>query len=208
MAKELKGIEELNKAIKNEIINFTVCGEDLIQYETGIETINFELSGEFSYVGEENTITYSLEITEKNYWFKEFLEKRFNLRITDNELFLILFLHEIGHYRHSQFYAMNFLDCEEENDIESYKDNYYDDLMNFDYEQRNWINKRIRRCKTIDEEKFYNMIYFTLPEEMMATNYAVRCFKSNEEHFRDATIINIFKALNDFYKINLTDDNI
>lgn len=199
MAKELKGVEKLNKTIKG-LISY---------YATGvIENLKFELSDEFSYTEEENTITYSLEITDKNYWFKEFLEKRFDLKVTDNELFLILFLHEFGHYKHSKFYAMNYLDCEEENDMDSYKDDYYDDLMNFDYEQRNWINKKIRKSKTIEEEKFYNMIYFTLPEEIMATNYAVECFKNNKKHFTNIIIDRIFKALNDFYKINLTDDNI
>ena len=192
MAKELKGIEKLNKTIGKLM---------------GIENLKFELSDEFSYIEEENTITYSLEITDKNYWFKDFLEKRFDLKITDNELFLILFLHEIGHYKHSKFYVMNYLGCEEENDIDSYKDDYYDDLMKFDYDQRNWINKKIRRSKTIEEEKFYNMIYFTLPEEIMATNYAVECFKSNKEYLTHI-IDRIFKALNNFYKINLTDDNI
>lgn len=140
MAKRLKGLKKLNKAIAEPLKDrFGISSTEMC-------------NGEFFYNFENNSIGWTL--IEKGYGaedFNTFIAERFGYTVTCP--FVISLLHEVGHAKNND-------------DIDG-------TVYDFCVSEKNRISNAM--CKAIDREeiKKLNYQYFNLPDEIMATSWAI-----------------------------------
>lgn len=165
----VKGIKKLNKAITKQFKQFDI---DKVVY-----------TGEYSYVYEDNKITY--KITEnciEDKWFAEFIKERFNYNV--KYPFIISLLHEVGHSKANE-------------EIEG-------DIYDFCIAEKERINEEMLTADA-DYSKVLEWQYFNLPDEIMATAWAVKWAKENKKAVKKMNA-KCIEALCEFYSKNITEE--
>lgn len=141
-------------------------------------------SDEFCYYYISEEITYKLTQTIEDKWFMEFIEETFGYAPTNS--FIMSLLHEVGHH------------------------NTYDDVededMDFSEDEKERISEEIQTADA-ERAKALEWEYFNLPDEIVATewavDYAVNHTKELEDMWQE-----ILKALAEFYERNgVTNDD-
>ena len=145
----------------------------------------FVMNGDWAYYPENNKITYSLvENKVEDIWFNEFVKKRFGYKVKNT--FIITVLHEIGHK----------MTLEEiyESDV----------VYEFCMREKQRIDNEMENVKNMKQAKKLEFDYFSLPDEIIATEWAVNYAKEHEEELAE-TWKAVKEALFDFYAKNITE---
>lgn len=141
------------------------------------------LNGDWAYYGDENKLTYSIvEGTLEDIWFNEFVKERFGYKVKNT--FMITVLHELGHH----FTLENVY----ENDC----------VYDFCMREKERIEKEMKKAKTKKEAKKIEFQYFNLPDEIMATEWAVNYARENKKELEEMWE-KIKRALVEFYTKNI-----
>lgn len=169
MAKKLKGLKKLNKAILAEVACFGIIEVDM---------------QDWAYYHDDDSLTYTLlENRIEDIWFMQFAEKRFGYKPKNN--FILSLFHELGH--------KNTLDEILESDF----------LEDFCQEEKKRIEMKMQTAGAKKSKKL-EWQYFNLPDEIIATAWAIDYMKNHEDEIC-AMWNRIEKAIQDFYKKNLTE---
>ena len=150
----------------------------------GIE--NVKLSDKYTYTQGKNKITYTLELPLEYQWLIEFIADRFNYICHCHDSFILLFLHEIGHHNTIDFISGG--------------------VQKFCDEEKIRIANEMLVAETEEEQKRLEFQYFGLPDELMATQWAVNYARKHPLKVKNITkrIIDSFQT---FYNINgVTED--
>ena len=137
------------------------------------------MSNEYAYYFNDSHITYTLIETINDEWFNEFVKERFNL--SDTESFVLSLLHEVGHHKANS--------------------NIDGDIYDFCMKEKKRLEKCIKKSDCTEEIKKLNWEYFNLPDEIMATQWAVNYIKRHPKKV-EKMWDNIYKELLKFYKKN------
>ena len=143
------------------------------------------LSDTFAYHFDNQKVDFKIALGLEDTIFSEFIKERFNYDDTGNE-FVISLLHEVGHHLANE-------------EIEGL-------LLDFCESEKNRIETKMQYT-TIEEEVIkLEWEYFNLPDEIMATAWAVKYAKEHPLEIQVLTKI-IEEALANFYKANgVTED--
>jgi len=139
---------------------------------------------EYSYLFDKKMVTYKLtENTVEDKWFSEFIESRFGYEV--RYPFIISLLHEVGHHKAN--------------------DNIVGDIYDFCMAEKERISEEMINADD-EEQKALEWEYFNLPDEIMATAWAVDYAKKHPKKVKKMWK-NAVKALMNFYeKNNVLDD--
>lgn len=139
-----------------------------------------ELSDEYSYCFEDESIAF--KITEngmEDIFFNDFIKERFDYVCAFP--FVLSLLHEVGHHKAND-------------EIEGA-------IYDFCIAEKERINIAINDSSDIEEIKALEYQYFNLPDEIMATQWAVNYAKSHPKKIAEMWV-KMKKALFEFYKAN------
>ena len=116
---------------------------------------------EFAYVYEDNTILYTTDTCEVDEFFSNFLKERFDY--DDKYPFAMSLLHEVGHHVNN--------------------DEIVDNIYAFCIGEKYKISKAVEKLNDNDLERYkeLNFQYFNLPDEIMATAWAVNYAKKHSK---------------------------
>ena len=136
-------------------------------------------TGDYSYLYDKEIVTYKLtEGTVEDKWFTEFIEERFGYEV--RYPFIMSLLHEVGHHKANE--------------------NIVDDVYDFCIAEKERISDEMINADA-EYSKVLEWQYFNLPDEIMATawavNYAREHPKKVKKMWKKAQ-----KALMDFYEKN------
>ena len=146
--------------------------------------IGAELSNTYAYIRGEDRVTYKLtEGTIEDKWFIEFIKERFNY--IARYPFIMSLLHEVGHHKTD--------------------DDITDNVYVFCEKEKKRINKAMTRAKTLKTCKKLEYQYFNLPDEIMATAWAVEYAKKHPQEIENMWNKSR-EALIKFYEQNITTD--
>ena len=115
----------------------------------------FNMNGDWAFYPNENKITYSLvENKSEDIWFNEFVKKRFGYKVENT--FIITVLHEIGH--------------------KMTLDDIYESEVAYDFcmREKKRIETEMEKAKSEKEAKKLEFEYFSLPDEIIATEWAIK----------------------------------
>lgn len=144
------------------------------------------LSDEYSYIFSSEQITFKLtEDTLEDDWFAEFIQERFDYDV--RYPFIISLLHEVGHHKTDE--------------------QIQNELYNFCFEEKERINKEMESVTTVEDAKRLEWQYFNLPDEIIATAWAVKYAKDNPKKVKKMWE-KTQKALFKFYDKNNVLDNL
>ena len=139
-----------------------------------------ELSDEYSYCFEDESIAF--KITEngmEDIFFNDFIKERFDYVCAFP--FVLSLLHEVGHHKAND-------------EIEGA-------IYDFCIAEKERINIAINESSDIEEIKVFEYQYFNLPDEIMATQWAVNYAKTHPKKIAEMWA-KMKKALFEFYKAN------
>lgn len=143
----------------------------------------FTMNGDWAFYPDENKITYSLiENKLEDVWFNEFVKKRFGYKVKNT--FMITVLHEIGH-------KMTLDDIYES-----------DAVYEFCINEKERIEESMEAAKSEKECKKLEFQYFSLPDEIIATKWAVDYMREHEEEV-NMIWTELKKAFTEFYAKNI-----
>lgn len=143
------------------------------------------LGTEYSYSFELNDIIFKLDLTYEDELFSNFIKERFDYDDTGIE-FLISLLHEVGHSK-----------ANEEIDGAIYE---------FCESEKYRISEAMNKATTKEEVKKLEFEYFNLPDEIMATAWAVNYAKQHPLEIQIMWAV-MREAILNFYKANgVTED--
>ena len=139
-------------------------------------------TNEYSYVFDKEMVTYKLtEGTAEDIWFTEFIKERFGYEV--RYPFIMSLLHEVGHHKAN--------------------DDICGEVYDFCMAEKKRINDEMETAN-VEQSKILEWQYFNLPDEIMATkwavDYAIAHPKKIKKMWKKSK-----KALMDFYKKNLDD---
>jgi len=110
----------------------------------------------FCFMPDDEVITFTYdEPTEANSEWKKFLKESFNFDLTNENVFTMSILHELGHH-----YTVDLFTDEE------------------------WTEQATEKALENVADSEYCQAYFNLPIEKKATEYAVSAYKQNETAMR------------------------
>lgn len=143
-----------------------------------------KLTGEYAYLPGTLGVTYGLELPTEYKWLMDFIKDRFSY--TCDYPFILLFLHELGH--HHTIGAISY------------------EVQKFcDYE-KNRIDVEISATDDEKEWKRLEFQYFGLPDELMATQWAVNYAKEHPRKVKNMAK-RMVASFQEFYEKNgVTDD--
>lgn len=133
------------------------------------------LGSDFEYNYEENTVYYTTTPAVADKDFSDFLMDRFDYE--DKYPFMMSLLHEVGHAKNN--------------------DDVVDDVYAFCLGEKFKIQKEIFKTSDYDRIKVLNYRYFSLPDEIMATAWAVNYIKRHKK--KVAKLEKIFQNAIDNY---------
>jgi hypothetical protein len=143
------------------------------------------LGTEYSYSFEQNDIMFKLELTYEDELFSDFMRERFDYDDTGIE-FLISLLHEVGHSKAND-------------EIEG-------SIYEFCEAEKCRISEAMNKATTKEEVKKLEFEYFNLPDEIMATAWAVNYAKQHPLEIQIMWAV-MREAILNFYKANgVTED--
>ena len=138
------------------------------------------LSSEYSYLYYNRNVNYKItETALEDKWFVDFVKDRFNYTV--RYPFVFSLLHEVGHHKANE-------------EIEGA-------IYDFCRTEKERIDKEMEKVKTEYKAKKLEWQYFNLPDEIMATQWAVNYCKQNPQKVR-AMWNRMKNALNEFYEVN------
>lgn len=144
-----------------------------------------KLTGEYAYLPANFGLTFGLELPTEYEWLIEFIQDRFNY--TCDNPFLLLFLHEIGHHQTIAYISYG--------------------VQKFCDEEKNRIEVAMEFAEDIEEMKKLEFQYFNLPDELMATQWAVNYAKEHPRKTKNMAN-RLVQSFQKFYKINgITEDD-
>ena len=136
---------------------------------------------EYAYYFDDEKITFALTVGMSDKWFDEFIKVRFNYEVKFP--FVITLLHEVGHHKAN--------------------DNICDDIDEFCMTEKERIETRMGEDDiTVEEQKQLTWQYFNLPDEIMATQWAVNYAKKHPRKVKKMWN-EIAPVLMEFYQANL-----
>jgi len=136
-------------------------------------------SDDYSYLFEKEVVTFKLtENTLEDRWFMEFVKDRFDYNV--KYPFIFSLLHEVGH--HKTF------------------DDICDSIYDFCDTEKERIDNEMQTAD-IKKSKKLEWQYFSLPDELLATNWAVQYCKTHPRTI-EKMWNEIVNALQEFYLIN------
>ena len=142
-----------------------------------------KLSNEYAYYYEDESISYKLNCgAVEDEWFNEFLEERFGYKCKGSaESFVLSILHEVGHHKAND-------------EIEGA-------ILDFCNTEKERIDREMQDADA-ERSKVLEWQYFNLPDEIMATQWAINYAKKHPKK-----IIKMWKAIEpviiDLYRKNL-----
>lgn len=138
-----------------------------------------QLTNEYSYLPATYGITYGIELPTEYQWLIEFIEKRFDY-VCSNP-FVLLFLHELGH--HNTIASISY-------GVQQFCDN-----------EKIRISEEMENTKSKKRMKALEFQYFNLPDEIMATAWAVDYAR---KHPRKIELManRMATAFREFYTVN------
>ena len=140
---------------------------------------NVEYTGEYSFIYVDNKITFKItENTVEDKWFAEYVKERFDYKVKYPFVFSIL--HEVGHAQAN--------------------DDIYGEVHDFCMEEKDRIIAEMEEADA-ERSKELEWQYFNLPDEIMATAWAVKWCKANKKALKELND-NCIKALYKFYEKN------
>lgn len=138
------------------------------------------LGTEYSYFPNNDKIEFKITEDEiGDQLFIDFIKDYFNYDVQYS--FIISLLHEVGH-----FYTYNELE---------------EDVQDFCTDEKEKIDKAMENAETYEEVKELMYKYFTLPDEIVATEWAVN-FAENNPKVLDKMWHKCYNALGEFYEKN------
>lgn len=140
-----------------------------------------ECADSYAYYFDEEKITFGLTVGLSDKWFDEFIEERFGYKVKNS--FIMALLHEVGHHKAN--------------------DEIDGDIYDFCIAEKERIENRMSEDNaTIEEQKILEWQYFNLPDEIMATqwavNYAIKHPRKVKKMWNE-----IAPVLMEFYRANL-----
>lgn len=143
----------------------------------GIDKVLMET--EFAYYAD-NTIAYTPVINDyQGQAFINFIERRFDF--TTKMPFMLFLLHEVGHHVANE--------------------NIIDDVAEFCDRERERIDNAMESIETEEELEKINEAYFNLPDEIMASQWAVNYMKKHPRITKKMWLA-IAEEMDNFYKKN------
>ena len=133
----------------------------------------------YTYYPETEDIGYQITEGEQDEFLNDFIYDRFGYKVKNS--FIISLLHEIGHHKNND-------------DVEG-------DVYDFCLSEKDRISTELAYAKNKKERRKLNYQYFNLPDEIMATAWAVNYAKKHPKKVKKMWE-NCEKALHDFYRIN------
>lgn len=162
---KLKGIKKLNKAVSAQIAPFGI--------------VKATLSDDYSYLFEDNIVTFKITEDIEDEYFTSFIEDRFNFK--DENPFLTSIFHEIGHAKTWDVLT--------------------DEILDFCFAEKDRINDQMLIASTKEEVEKLEWQYFNLPDEIMATAWAIDYMRTHPKKIKKMWK-KIHEALNIFYQKN------
>lgn len=134
---------------------------------------------DYAYYFDDAIVTFRLNITDSDEAFSKFVKERFNFE--DDNIFMLSLLHEVGHHVTD--------------------DDINENIYNFCKQEKDRIESEIYN---VDEDRWLELQYqyFNLPDEIMATQWAVDYIKKHPKKVRKMWK-KCEKALHKFYAKNL-----
>ena len=120
------------------------------------------LSDEYAYYFEDESVAFKLTSAIEDRWFNEFIAERFNY-VCDVP-FVLSLLHEIGHHKAND-------------EIEGA-------IYDFCMAEKERISEEMQTANA-DQSKALEWQYFNLPDEIMATQWAVNYAKKHPKKIQD-----------------------
>ena len=121
-------------------------------------------TGEYSYSFKKNRVDYKVTNTAiEDKWFDEFVKERFRYDVFSD--FIISILHEIGHAKANE--------------------NITDDIYEFCMAEKARIGVEMMVAETEEEGRALSFQYFNLPDEIMATQWAVNYAENHENELKE-----------------------
>ena len=153
----------------------------IFRKEWGIRKV--ALGDDFEYNFVKDRVQFKITHSIEDELFNKFVAERFGLNLNAESGFLFSLLHEVGHR-------------ENNDDIDG-------DVYQFCIDEKNRISAELRTNPTLTYDETYALEsqYFNLPDEIMATAWAVNFLKENPQ--KSAKMYKkIAKILQKFYKMN------
>jgi len=139
-----------------------------------------ELSDEYAYYYDNEKVTYKItENTLEDRFFIDFVKDRFGYNV--RYPFIFSLLHEVGHHKTGD-------------DVEGL-------VYDFCQKEKARINKAMAKTKTEKQAKKLEYQYFNLPDEILATAWAVKWSRRNPQKI-EKMWEEIKNSLLTFYNIN------
>lgn len=133
----------------------------------------------YAYYFDSEKIGFQITEDEPDKIFNQFVKERFNYTVKNQFVFSLL--HEIGHHKAND-------------DIDG-------EVYDFCLEEKERISEELGKVKTKKERKKLHYQYFNLPDEIMATAWAVKYAKKHPKKI-DKMWTQCETALHNFYKAN------
>lgn len=147
-----------------------------------------KLSDEYAYYYEDESISYKLDCGAiEDEWFNEFLEERFGYKCKGSaESFVLSILHEVGHHKAND-------------EIEGA-------ILDFCNTEKERIDREMQDADA-ERSRVLEWQYFNLPDEIMATQWAVNYAKEHPRKIKKM-IERLRVSLMEFYMANgLTEED-
>jgi len=139
------------------------------------------LATSYAYYFSNNSIDFQITRDIEDDLFAEFLKERFDFEINENNNFVFSLLHEVGHAKANE-------------EIEGM-------IYDFCLDEKKRIENEMQTAETEEQAKILEFQYFALPDEIMATQWAVNYARKHPKIFKKL-IEEMNDALFDFYKKN------
>lgn len=153
----------------------------LIRKETGLAIRKVELADLFEYNFVKDRIRFKITNALEDEIFTSFIKARYEIDLSDDTAFLLSILHEIGHRENNE-------------DVDGA-------VYDFCIKEKEFIENKMQTADNLDDVINLEMRYFTLPDEILATDWAVAYLLENK--VKCAKMYKkIQKYLQKFYKIN------
>lgn len=141
-----------------------------------------KLSDDYSYIFADESVTYKiLEDDLADKFFNDFIKERFGIDTTYYGSFVISLLHEVGHHKAND-------------EIEGA-------IYDFCMSEKERIAEELAEVETEEKAKALEYQYFNLPDEIMATQWAVNWIKKNPKKMQKMNE-NMKKAVLEFAEKN------
>jgi hypothetical protein len=142
------------------------------------EDIKIKLSDTYAYLFEKEVVTFTIKESFEDLWFNEFVKERFDYKV--KYPFVLSILHELGHHFNNDEIEGGIYDfCIAE------KERIHNEIFNGDE----------------DRSKELEWQYFNLPDEIMATAWAVEWAKHHKKRVKEMND-KAMQALKEFYEKN------